>query len=41
MTAYAVEERLQEARAANVHAVVHKPFAPPYLLSVLRAALVA
>jgi CheY-like chemotaxis protein len=41
MTAYAVEERLKVAREANVHAVVHKPFAPPYLLSVLRAALAA
>jgi CheY-like chemotaxis protein len=41
MTAYAVEDRLQEARAARVHAVVQKPFAAPYLLSVLESALAA
>src|SRR3954451_10799312 len=41
MTAYAVEERLMVPRAAHVHAVVRKPFAPPYLLSVLKSALAA
>lgn len=41
MTAYAVEERLREARAARVHAVVQKPFAAPYLLDVVAAAVAA
>jgi two-component system, NtrC family, response regulator GlrR len=41
MTAYAVEERLAIARAARVHAVVQKPFAAPYLLDVLAAAVAA
>ena len=41
MTAYALEERLREARAANVHAVVRKPFAAPYLLDLLAAAVAA
>jgi len=41
MTAYALEERLREAREANVHAVVRKPFAPPYLLDVLASAVAA
>lgn len=41
MTAYAVEERLAIARAARVHAVVQKPFATPYLLNVLAAAVAA
>jgi CheY-like chemotaxis protein len=41
MTAYAVEERLAIARAARVHAVVQKPFATPYLLDVLAAAVAA
>jgi CheY-like chemotaxis protein len=41
MTAYAVEERLREAREAKVYAVVQKPFAAPYLLSVLESALAA
>jgi CheY-like chemotaxis protein len=41
MTAYALEERLREARAANVHAVVQKPFAMPYLLQVLATAVAA
>ena len=41
MTAYAVEERLAVARAARVHAVVQKPFATPYLLDVLAAAVAA
>lgn len=41
MTAYAVEERLREARAARVHAVVQKPFAPPYLLGLLASAVAA
>lgn len=41
MTAYALEERLAVARAAQVHAVVTKPFATPYLLDVLAAAVAA
>jgi len=41
MTAYAVEERLAAARAAHVHAVVQKPFAVPYLLGLLAAAVAA
>ena len=41
MTAYAMEERLQEAREAQVHAVVRKPFAAPYLLDLLAAAVAA
>lgn len=41
MTAYALEERLGIARAAHVHAVVRKPFAAPYLLDVLAAAVAA
>jgi CheY-like chemotaxis protein len=41
MTAYAVEERLREARAGGVHAVVQKPFAAPYLLDVLAGAVAA
>jgi CheY-like chemotaxis protein len=41
MTAYAVEERLAVARAAHVHAVVQKPFAAPYLLDLLAAAVAA
>jgi CheY-like chemotaxis protein len=41
MTAYAVEERLCEARAGGVHAVVQKPFAAPYLLDVLAGAVAA
>jgi two-component system chemotaxis response regulator CheY len=41
MTAYAMEERLREARAASVHAVLQKPFAPPYLLDVVAAAVAA
>ena len=41
MTAYALEERLAVARAARVHAVVQKPFATPYLLDVLAAAVAA
>jgi CheY-like chemotaxis protein len=41
MTAYALEERLRIARENNVHAVVQKPFAAPYLLSVLESALAA
>lgn len=41
MTAYALEERLREARAAKVHAVVHKPFAAPYLLDLVAAAVAA
>jgi two-component system chemotaxis response regulator CheY len=41
MTAYAVEERLRDARAAKVHAVVQKPFAPPYLLDLLASAVAA
>lgn len=41
MTAYALEERLQEARAGGVHAVLQKPFATPYLLDVLAGAVAA
>lgn len=41
MTAYAVEERLVVARRARVHAVVHKPFAPPYLLGLVASAVAA
>jgi CheY-like chemotaxis protein len=41
MTAYAVEERLAAARRARVHAVVHKPFAAPYLLDLVAAAVAA
>jgi len=41
MTAYALEERLREARAARVHAVVQKPFAPPYLLGLVAQAVAA
>jgi CheY-like chemotaxis protein len=41
MTAYALEERLREARARGVHAVVQKPFAAPYLLDLVAGALVA
>jgi CheY-like chemotaxis protein len=41
MTAYALEERLRVARENNVYAVVQKPFAAPYLLSVLQSALAA
>jgi CheY-like chemotaxis protein len=41
MTAYAMEERLREARAARVHAVVQKPFAAPYLLRLVAAAVAA
>ena len=41
MTAYAVEERLRLARAEGVHAVVQKPFAPPYLLGLVADAVAA
>ena len=41
MTAYALEERLREAREAHVHAVVRKPFATPYLLDLLASAVAA
>jgi CheY-like chemotaxis protein len=41
MTAYAVEERLREAREARVHAVVQKPFAAPYLLDLVASAVAA
>jgi two-component system, NtrC family, response regulator GlrR len=41
MTAYALEERLRVAREAQVHAVLHKPFAAPYLLGVLAEAVAA
>ncbi len=41
MTAYAVEERLRQAREANVHAVVQKPFAAPYLLDLVASAVAA
>lgn len=41
MTAYALEERLRDARAARVHAVVQKPFPPPYLLGLVASAVAA
>jgi len=41
MTAYALEERLRVARAEGVHAVVQKPFAPPYMLGLIAEALAA
>lgn len=41
MTAYALEERLREARDKKVHAVVMKPFAPPYLLGLVASAVAA
>ena len=41
MTAYALEERLREARENKVHAVVMKPFAAPYLLGLVAAAVAA
>jgi CheY-like chemotaxis protein len=41
MTAYALEDRLREARAKQVHAVVQKPFAAPYLLGLVAAAVAA
>ncbi|HET6818863.1 MAG TPA: response regulator [Mycobacteriales bacterium] len=41
MTAYALEERLREAREKKVHAVVMKPFAPPYLLDLVASAVAA
>lgn len=41
MTAYALEERLREARAGGVHAVLQKPFAAPHLLDVLAGAVAA
>ncbi|MDQ1747721.1 MAG: two-component system, NtrC family, response regulator AtoC [Frankiaceae bacterium] len=41
MTAYALEERLIEARAGGVHAVLQKPFPAPYLLDVLAGAVAA
>jgi CheY-like chemotaxis protein len=41
MTAYALEERLKEAREGGVHAVLQKPFAAPYLLGVLAGAVAA
>jgi CheY-like chemotaxis protein len=41
MTAYALEERLRVARTARVHAVLHKPFAAPYLLDLVASAVAA
>jgi len=41
MTAYALEDRLKDARAARVHAVVQKPFAAPYLLGLVKEAIAA
>jgi CheY-like chemotaxis protein len=41
MTAYAVEERLRQARAARVTAVVQKPFSAPYLLGLVAQAVAA
>lgn len=41
MTAYAMEERLRLARSRGVHAVVHKPFAAPYLLGLVEEAVPA
>lgn len=41
MTAYALEDRLREAREKKVHAVVMKPFAAPYLLDLVASAVAA
>ncbi|MBV9290821.1 MAG: response regulator [Frankiales bacterium] len=41
MTAYAMEDRLREARAARVHAVIQKPFAPAYMLGLVADAAAA
>lgn len=41
MTAYAVEERLREAREAQAYAVLHKPFAAPRLLDLVAGASAA
>jgi CheY-like chemotaxis protein len=41
MTAYAMEDRLREARAARVHAVIQKPFAPAYMLGLVADAVAA
>jgi CheY-like chemotaxis protein len=41
MTGYALEERLREARDKKVHAIVMKPFAPPYLLGLVASAVAA
>jgi CheY-like chemotaxis protein len=41
ITAYAVEERLREAREAQAYAVLHKPFAPPRLLHLVAEASAA
>jgi CheY-like chemotaxis protein len=41
MTAYALEERLRVARDNNVHAIVQKPFAAPYLLDLVAQAVAA
>src|SRR3954464_4368408 len=41
MTAYALEERLREARAKQVHAGVQKPFAVPYMLGLVASAVAA
>jgi CheY-like chemotaxis protein len=41
MTAFAVEERLRDARAAKVHAVVRKPFAAAYMLGLVASAVAA
>src|SRR4051812_48021312 len=41
MTAYALEERLREARDKQVHAVVQKPFAVPYMLGLVASAVAA
>ena len=41
MTAYALEERLREARDKQVHAVVQKPFAAAYMLGLVASAVAA
>jgi CheY-like chemotaxis protein len=41
MTAYALEERLKDARDAQVHAVVQKPFAAGYMLGLVAEAVAA
>src|SRR3954464_3124376 len=41
MTAYALEERLREAREKRVHAGVQKPFAVPYMLGLVASAVAA
>jgi two-component system chemotaxis response regulator CheY len=39
MTAFAMEERLQEAVRSRAFAIMHKPFAPPRLLDLMAEAV--